>query len=313
MLAASCLDLAVPRTAFAHEGPEHAIEELTLLLDERGESADLLVQRAVEYAILGRTTDSRRDLEHALRLDPASLPASRELARLQLRAGSPLEALQTVSQAVARKGGEPVDRGGLHILRAEILLSLNRLSPALDDCQAAIRLHPSQPEWYLLRSDVQRRLKRHRSRIAGLEEGLARTGSGLLAVERVEALLDAGRFRTALKVIEPELASSRVRCRWLIRRGRARLGLGETPNGRQDLEDALREIATLLDPNRPDPSFLLDQAAAQALLGDREAAESSLRSARNHGAEPEAVRRVEALPGRDRDGRAAGVTDRDPR
>lgn len=310
VLAASCLCLVVSRAAFAHEGPEHAIEELTALLAERGDSAELRVDRAVEYSILGRTAEARRDLEQALRLDPASLPASRELARLQFRTGSPAEALETVSRALAGKGGDPVEQGSLHILRAEILLSLNRLSPALDDCQAAIRRHPSQPEWYLLRSELQRRLKRNRSRIAGLEDGLARTGSGLLMVERIEALLDAGRFRTALKAIEPELASSRVRCRWLVRRGRARLGLGETEPGREDLRDALGEIETLLDPKHPDPSLLLDQAAAHTLLGDGEAAERSLRSARDHGAQPEAVRRIETLTGRGQDDHAAGVTGR---
>jgi tetratricopeptide (TPR) repeat protein len=304
VLAACSLALAGAPTAPAHEGPEHEIEELTALLAQRGESPELLVERAVEYGILGRHPEAKRDLERAIQLDPASLPALRELARLQFRLGQADEALPTVTRALALPIAERVDRGSLLVLRAEIRRSQGLLRPALEDCDAALRLHGENPEWYLLRSDLQRRLKLHRRRLAELAEGIRRTGAGVLEIERVEALLDAGRYRAALERIEPELASSRVRCRWLVRRGRARIGLGRRTEGEADLRGALMEIANLLDPVRPDASLLLDQARALLLLGDREGARGALESARARGDDPSVVERIEALLGEPSAGQA---------
>lgn len=281
--------------ASAHEGPEHEIEEFTERIDGSGETLDLLLGRAIEYAVLGKNPEAIRDLERALHLDPASLHAHRELGRLQFQAGHTHEAITTVTRALRLRIDDPIDRGGLLILRAEILRAGDRLRPALDDCHAALRLHPANPEWYLLRSDLQRRLQQHRQRLAGLAEGLARTGAGLLVIEQVEALLDDGQYRAALKQIEPELESSRIRCRWLVRRGRALLGLGQKPAGEEDLRTALAQIDTILDPARPDPTLLLDQARAHALLGDRDAARRVLDLARDKGGDPTTTERIRAL------------------
>ena len=43
---------AVSAPALAHEGPEHEIDELTERIKTEGESADLLLQRAIEYNVL---------------------------------------------------------------------------------------------------------------------------------------------------------------------------------------------------------------------------------------------------------------------
>lgn len=281
--------------AFAHEGPEHEIEELTERIDNSGETADLLLERAIEYAVLGKNPEAMRDLERALHLDPASLHAHRELGRLQFHAGRTNEAIATVTRALRLPIEDPIDRGGLLILRAEILRARNRLRPALDDCHAALRLHPGNPEWYLLRSDLQRRLKQHRQRLAGLAEGIAQTSAGILVIEQVEALLEDGQYRMALKQIEPELESSRIRCRWLVRRGRALPGLGQKPAGEEDLRTALAQIDTILDPARPDATLLLDQATAHALLGDRDAARRVLDLARDKGGDPAITERIRTL------------------
>src|SRR5580765_7172604 len=41
-------------TAPAHEGPEHEIDELTARIKIEGESADLLLQRGIEYNVLNK-------------------------------------------------------------------------------------------------------------------------------------------------------------------------------------------------------------------------------------------------------------------
>lgn len=294
-LALAVLLAVAPRPISAHDGPEHEIEELTARIEASPDSADLHLQRAIEWAVLGRDTEALRDLHRALRLDPGSLHAQRELARLQFRAGQTTEALATLHKALRLDITDPGDRGGLLVLRAEIHRSLDRPRAALEDCQAALRLHGLNPEWYLLRSDLQRRLGQHRRRVSDLEQGIARTGAGILTVERVEAQLDARRFKAALASIEPELAASRVQCRWLVRRGRARLGLGQRAAGEQDLRAALAEMENLVDRTRPDPTLLLDQATAQMLLGDRDAARRTAALARDKGGHPELASRIDAL------------------
>ncbi len=278
--------------AIAHEGPEHEIEELTARLAADGETSEVLVDRAIEYVLLGRIPEATRDLERAVQLDPTSLDALREFGRVQFLGGKTDDAVATVTRALALPNEEPVARGGLLILRAEFLRSGDRVRPALDDCNAALRLHRANPEWYLLRSDLQRCLKLGRKRLAGIEEGLTHTGAGILEIERVEALLDERRFRDALKWIEPELESSRIQCRWLIRRARARIGLGQKAAAEGDLRTALNEMDRLLDPTRPDATLLLDQATALALLGDWDAARRVHAMAKERGIDPEMTRRI---------------------
>ena len=281
--------------AWAHEGPEHEIEELTAVIEARGESADLLLERAVEYLVLGRNREAARDLARAVELNPGSIHARRELARVQFLQGEAEAAVTTVTRALKLEAGEAVDRAGLWMLRAEIYRSQKQWRRALADCDAAIERHPANPEWYLMRSDLQRRLRQDRKRVEGLEEGLRQTGAGILRIERIDALLDAKRYRQASTAIEPELASARLRGRWLVRRGRARLGMGDTQGGEEDLRAALAEIDGRLDAHRPDTMLLWDRATAQMLLGDRVGARRTYEWARERGGDTELTERLGEL------------------
>lgn len=295
-LAGSCLLLLLPALhAPAHEGPEHEIDELTEHISRHGENPGILLERAIEYGVLGKHSEAIRDLERATRLDPGHLHALRELGRFQFIAGRSDDALATLARALRLPIEEPVDRGGILVLRAEILRTLDRPRPALDDCNAAIGLHASNPEWYLLRSDLQRREGLSKVRVEDLQKGIQQTGSGLLDIELTEALLDDRQFQAALERIDPELASSRIKHGWRLRRGRALVGLGRLPEGRRELQVALDEITTLLDPTRPDPSLLLDQATANALLGNREAVQACLEQARNHRVDKTITGRIRQL------------------
>ncbi len=282
-----------PFPALAHEGPEHEIEEITQQIEATGPTADLLVDRAIEYVLIGKNADALSDLERALTLEPANVAALRELSRVLVATGETQRARAVLDRALGTDVLSPFERGELLIQRAELLKSLDQTRGALADCEAALRLHRLNPEWYLLRSELQRRTGNHRRRIGGLEEGLRETGAVILALERIEALLDAGRYREALALIEPELAASRLKARWLVRRGRTLVGLHRADEGRADLETALREIEPLLLAARPDLSLLLDQAIAQVLLGRREAAQRCLDVARGKTGHPEVAARIE--------------------
>ena len=278
-----CLAALLCCCAVAHEGPEHEIEELTARMQKNGESADLLTERAVEYRVLGKLAEATKDLERAAVLDPRSIAIHRELGRVLFLGGKAGDAIVTITRGLTLKSDEPADIASLRMLRAEIFRAQNDHKKALEDCDAALQLHRQNPEWYLLRSDIQRRLKMHKERMAGIEEGIRQTGAGILEIERVEALLDAGQFAAALPIIETELADSRVKSSWLIRRARAEFGLGKKSEAEKDLKDALEEIATRLNPKTPDVPLLLDKALAHELLGERKDAVRAYEEARDKG------------------------------
>ena len=289
------LGCALPFCATAHEGPEHEIEELTERMQKNGESAGLLLERAVEYRVLGKLPEATKDLERAAVLAPGSIALHRELGRVQFLGGKANDALATVTRGLALKTDEPADLASLRALRAEIYRSQNDDRKALEDCDAALRLHRKNPEWYLFRSDLQRRLKMSKERLAGLDEGIRETGAGLLEIERVEAWIDAGQFATALPVIERELADSRIKGSWLIRRARVQLGLGRKAEAEKDLRDALAEIGTRLNPKSPDLPLLLDKASALELLGEKKEALRAYEQARDKGGGDAANEKVKSL------------------
>ena len=279
----------------AHEGPEHEIEELTDRIKHFGESAQLLTERAIEYRVLGKLAEATSDLDRAGFLDPSSVPIYRELGRVQFLNGKANDAIATVTRGLALKVDEPVDLAALRMLRAEIFRSLNENKKALEDCDAAIRLHAQNPEWYLLRSDLQRRLKMHRERLAGLEDGIRETGAGVLEIERVEALLDAGNFKAALTIAGTELNDSRIKSSWLIRRARALQGLGKKAEAETDLRAALAEITPRLNTKNPDVPLLLDKALAHELLGENKDALRTYEEARDKGAPDWLDEKIKAL------------------
>lgn len=292
---AALLCLASPHCAPAHEGPEHEIEELTERMKKNGESAGLLTERAVEYRVMGKLPEATKDLERAATLEPDSIDIYRELGRVQLLAGKPADALLSVAKGLSLKSDEPADHAALRMLRAEIYRSQNDNKKALEDCDAGIRLHKENPEWYILRSDVHKRLKQHKERLVGIEEGIKQTGAGILEIERVEALIDAAQYPAALKLIEAELADSRIKSSWLIRRARVELGMGKKKEAEADLEAAVEEITTRLNPKTPDVPLLLDKALAHELLGEKRDALKAYEEARDKGAGDSLNDKIKAL------------------
>lgn len=280
---------------WAHEGPEHEIEELTDLLKIRGDSADLLLQRAIEYRVLGQMSHALKDLEDATRIDPLDIKIQRELSKVQFWTGKTNEALETVSHAIATKANEPDEKAGLLIIRSQFLRARGDYKRAVADAHQAIQLYNGNPEWYLHRSSLQELLQQNKERIQGIEEGIQKTGAGVLLVEKVAALLQDKQFSAALSIIEPELESSRIRSSWLIRRAQARLGLGQTVGAKEDLQEALKEIEPRINLPSPDVSLLLDRALAHELLDDRAMAKHYYEQARDAGADGWVKDKIKAL------------------
>jgi tetratricopeptide (TPR) repeat protein len=116
-LGALCVTLP---PSLAHDGPEHDIEELTERISKEGASADLLLQRAVEYQVIKKTAEAIKDLEQALQLEPSSPAALRELGRAYFTAGKTNEALSTVTRGLSGVD-QGADRAAILIVRSEIL------------------------------------------------------------------------------------------------------------------------------------------------------------------------------------------------
>ena len=275
--------MAICLPAFAHAGPEHDIEELTDRLSKEGESADLFLQRAIEYELLSKHAEATRDLEHALRFEPHSLPIQRELSHTYFVSGKTNEALQTANRGLEAATGEGSDYAALLIVRAEILRAANHFDKAVADANRAIKTEPGKVEWYLFRSQLQAHLKQKKERIAGLEDGIKETGSAVLENERIDALIEDTQYETALIRIDKELEDSRWKSSWLIRRAKVRLATAKTVEGKADLDAAISEIESRINLNSPDPSLLADRGTARELLGNYEGARKDYEDARDKG------------------------------
>src|SRR5712692_10053847 len=133
--------LVTGTVATAHEGPEHEIDELTARIKVEGESADLLLQRAIEYNVLNKGAEAVKDLERALDFDEHSAAIQRELSRAYLSIGKTNEALDTVSRGL-KDAVEGPEKASLLILRCELLRARKEYQKALDDADNAIREYP---------------------------------------------------------------------------------------------------------------------------------------------------------------------------
>ena len=258
--------------ACAHDGPEHQIEVLSERLIREGNSADVLLERAIEYRVLGRLTQAVRDLQRAVRLAPADSLVLRELAQVELQRGRVSKALLWVRQALALPELPTGERAALLMIRSHCRAAEGSGQKALDDWSEALRWNPQLVSAYLERSAWQRRFPSPQVRILGLEEGIRQTGAGLLVAERIEALLDDGQWQQALEAVEPELTSSRLQGSWRIRRARALKGLGRWSEAERDLLSALEEIELRMPRQVKDSSLIIDRALARELLGQTEAA-----------------------------------------
>lgn len=285
----------------AHDSPEHKVAELSFEMARSGKSVSLFMQRGIEHRALGELGHAAADFEAASRLDPKLTAALKELSLVQLAQGKTGAALETINRALASEAAPD-----LLMTRAEVYAAERNYRAALRDCETAFMNPNVNLEWYLLRAEFQRQLALFEDCLRDLREGFEKTGSAVLREESIDAMIDAGHYKAALKEIERELRESRWRSSWLIRRGRARIGLGENKAARRDLEAALSELNQRVMPGSEDVSLLVDRALAHALLGDKARAGENLRQARWRGAELWMLWRVEREVG------AAGLINSTP-
>jgi tetratricopeptide (TPR) repeat protein len=285
--------IALASRSLAHDSPEHVVEILTARIEAVGPRPDLLWRRATEYRVLGNLEAAEKDLRKALKTRQDYLPALTDLGRVQQAQGRHRAALATLARAL-KAVPEDSGRAPLWMIRADLYSQMGDFEKALADCDRALR-HGTGAEldWYLTRSQLQCRLGKFNEAVQGLLDGFALTGSAVLEVEAIDALIDGGRVEEALEKIEPVLADSRWQGSWLIRRARVRLHEGRISKAHEDLLLAIRELNQRVTGTRPGYDLFADRGFAYALLGDLALARNDLQSARKLGADQWTLRRLE--------------------
>ena len=285
--------VSVSLPAIAHDSPEHVVESLNVEMARTGTNATLLWRRATEYRALGRLATAAADLQHALALDPKLIPAWSDLARVQLSRNRAADARASINRALALAESD-AGRAPLRMVRAEVEAALGKPDAALADCESALSVGAMlEADWFLARAQLQLRLGRFTEAAKGLKTGFDQTGNAVLEAEWIDALIDGGKNREVLELIEPRLTETRCQSSWLLRRGRARLASGDTVRARGDLNAAITEINGRLHPTQPDAALLAERGLASALLGDEAAARRDLAAARRREADEATLLRLE--------------------
>lgn len=286
--------LAAP-TAHGDPGHEAGIEEMNKLIAANPGLPALYFQRAMNYLEVPQLAEARADLEKALSLDAAYIPAAREMARLDELDGRRAEAIAQLEKLIA---GAPAD-AAFHIpacceVLADFYLKEERNEQALAVLEKAIGLSEEiNLDIYLLRGEAQRRLGKLDERVRDLAAAQQKVKSFVLRIAWIEALIDAGRTADALPEINKEIESSRYKSSWLIRRARALLHDGKKAEAAADLDAALAEIELRMRPENPELSLLCDRALIHALQGKTEDASRELADAKARGAFQWTTRLVE--------------------
>jgi tetratricopeptide (TPR) repeat protein len=278
----------------AHDSPEHVLDAINKVMASEGATATHHLQRAMVYRQLNLLDEATADLHAALRMEPGLPGVGVQLSRVYLDQGKTAAALMAINVAIEQEKREWA-RAPLHAARADVRVAMDDPTEALADCEQALAFSPLDVNLYLKRSELQQRLGQPAdARADGLREGHQRTSSAVLLTEWVEAMIDAGKYADVLPTVESQLADSRWKSSWLLRRARCRMGLGQGDAGRADLLAAVEELTGRLAPDLPDPSLLADRGLARALLGDLDAARDDAIKAKEAGAEPWMLRRLDA-------------------
>lgn len=282
-------------TAHGDPGHEVRIEDLNKQIAANPALPELYFQRAMNYREVPQLAEARADLEKALALDAAFIPAGREIARLDELEGRRADAVARLEKLIA---GAPAD-AAFHIpacceVLADFYLKDEHNYAALTVLEKAIGLSQEMNlDLYLLRGEAQRRLGKHEERVRDYAAAQLKLKSFVLRIAWIEALIDAGRTADALPEINKEIESSRYKSSWLIRRARALLHDGKKSEAAADLDAALAEIELRIRPENPELSLLCDRALIHALQGKTEDARKELADAKARGAFQWTTRLVE--------------------
>ncbi|MFT6238571.1 MAG: tetratricopeptide (TPR) repeat protein [Akkermansiaceae bacterium] len=258
----------LPATALGHNDVSETIEALSAQI-AKVPTADLYHQRATEFLALRESAHAIEDLRTALQLEPKNRPVKISLIRALKKSD---EALLIAYQLLAAADSPPAALAPAY-LAANIHHLRHENEDALTLCTQLQELFPSHStEIDLLHAEILLDLRQPAKAATILKKSWQRTNSIVLRNNWIDTSLTAGQTHEVLPLINQEVASSRFRSSWLIRRARAALIHDDQKQARSDLQAALTELTGRIRPDQPDLTLIADRGLALALFGRTNAA-----------------------------------------
>jgi len=261
--------------AWGHHSVEETIRELTQKIS-KSPTPELFFKRAIEYRALRKSAECESDLRDALRLAPDHYSSKMALARLLMKSGKYDEARTSARELLKSASARP-HQIEVRFLSAELEEAQGDRQAALKICENMQREFPDHDETidlfhaYLLIKGGKA------SDAAGLLlRSYRRTHGVVLRNSWIDASLLAGEIEPVWPVIQSELAESRFKAAWLIRRARVAQLQGADPQMHKDLDLALVELKSRIKPDRPDLTLISDRGLALAMKGDLDLARQDL-------------------------------------
>ncbi len=267
--------ILLPVSLSAHHSVEDTIRELSQKITQKP-TAELYFKRAIEYRALRKSPECKRDLRAALRLSPTHYSSKIALTRLLMTLGKYEEARTCARelQAEAKDSSRIIE---VRFLRAGLAHALNADQEALKMCEEIQKEFPKHDESIdLFQAYLLVRNERAGEAAQLLRRAYERSEGVVLRNSWIDASLAAGDFGKVWPIIQKELADSRFKAAWLIRRARVAQMQGEADRMRKDLQTALIELKTRINPDRPDLTLVSDRGLALAMLGHKEQAGEDL-------------------------------------
>jgi len=258
----------LPAPTFAHHDVNAAIKELAQKI-AAGATAELHYERAIEYRALRNTKSAEGDLRAALALQPGHRESLTAL--IQLLRDTP-ETLELAKSYLAN-AQEPKHQLEARFLIAQVASWSDDDDTALLTCDEIQKLHPDHPtDLDLLHARLLLQSGNPAKAADVLNTARQKHQGIVLRNAWIDASLSASQTTEVLPLIEQELAESRFRASWLIRRARASLVTNDPDKARTDLHAALTELNTRIQPDRPDLTLIADRGLSLALLGSKDLA-----------------------------------------
>ncbi len=272
LLALLCL---ITSGALAHHDVEGTVKALSAKI-AKAPTADLYHDRAVEYRALRKPEKAITDLREALKIKPSHRSATVALIPLLLESGKNDEALQRANAHLKTVSRGPAQLEA-YFLAARVFEALGEYHHARVFSLAIDRIYPEHDASVdLFHARMLRKIGAHPEAADVLKDAWKRTGSVVLRNQWIDAALTVGKTSEALPIIEKELADSRFRSSWLIRRARAHRHLKQLEQANTDLQAALNELTPRINKDRPDLTLISDRGFANLLMGNLKKAQEDL-------------------------------------
>ena len=267
--------LLMPISVWGHHSVEDTIKELTQKIS-KSPTPELYFKRAIEYRALRKSKECERDLRAALRLAPDHYSSKMALARL-LMTSEKYDEARTYSHEILKSASTLPRMIEARFLSAELAQMRGNRNKALKICEDIQKEFPDHDETidlfhaYLLIKD-----EKASEAAQLLQQAYHRTHGVVLRNSWIDASLLAGEIESVWPVIQKELADSRFKAAWLIRRARVAQLQGAREQMQKDLKLALAELETRINSERPDLTLISDRGLALAMKGDKELAKKDL-------------------------------------